>query len=149
MKYEIFRYEEIIQFLKKYHNHEISYSTLLRRLKQYGLKRRCQLGNDIFIEARERVSEIINGPGSAGVYRTVWHTLELEGIRIPRIVVQEMLRELDPEGCMLSKARRLKRREYVNPGPNYAWHMDGYDKLKPWGFPIHGCIDGFSRRILQ
>ncbi len=26
--------------------------------------------------------------------------------------------------------------------------MDGYDKLKPYGFPIHGCIDGFSRRIL-
>lgn len=24
----------------------------------------------------------------------------------------------------------------------------GYDKLKPYGFPIHGCICGFSRRIL-
>lgn len=24
----------------------------------------------------------------------------------------------------------------------------GYDKLKPYGFPIHGAIDGFSRRIL-
>ena len=22
------------------------------------------------------------------------------------------------------------------------WHIDGYDKLKPYGFPIHGCIDG-------
>ena len=26
--------------------------------------------------------------------------------------------------------------------------MDGYDKLKPFGFSIHGCLDGFSRRIL-
>ena len=26
--------------------------------------------------------------------------------------------------------------------------MDGYDKLKPYGFPIHGCIDGFSRKML-
>ena len=26
--------------------------------------------------------------------------------------------------------------------------MDGYDKLKPWGFPIHGAIDGFSRKII-
>ena len=33
-------------------------------------------------------------------------------------------------------------------GPNCAWHFDGYDKLKPYGFPIHGCIDGYSRRIL-
>lgn len=24
----------------------------------------------------------------------------------------------------------------------------GYDKLKPYGFPVHGAIDGFSRRIL-
>ena len=27
-------------------------------------------------------------------------------------------------------------------------HADGYDKLKPYGFPIHGCIDGFSRRLI-
>ena len=26
--------------------------------------------------------------------------------------------------------------------------MDGYDKLKPFGFPIHGAIDGYSRRII-
>ena len=28
------------------------------------------------------------------------------------------------------------------------WHMDGFDKLKPYGFCIHGGIDGYSRRIL-
>ena len=32
--------------------------------------------------------------------------------------------------------------------PNAVWHADGYDKLKPYGFPIHGAIDGFSRRVL-
>ena len=26
--------------------------------------------------------------------------------------------------------------------------MDGYDKLKPFGFCIHGCIDGYSRLIV-
>ena len=25
---------------------------------------------------------------------------------------------------------------------------DGYDKLKPFGFCFHGCIDGYSRRII-
>ena len=34
------------------------------------------------------------------------------------------------------------------PVPNYCWHSDGYDKLKPYGFPVHGCIDGYSRRII-
>ena len=28
------------------------------------------------------------------------------------------------------------------------WHIDGYDKLKPYGFAIHGCMDGFSCKIL-
>jgi len=26
--------------------------------------------------------------------------------------------------------------------------MDDYDKLKPYGVDIHGCIDGFSRKII-
>ena len=28
------------------------------------------------------------------------------------------------------------------------WHIDGHDKLKPYGFCIHGAVDGFSRKIL-
>ena len=28
--------------------------------------------------------------------------------------------------------------------PNFLWHCDGYDKLKPFGIAIHGCIDGYS-----
>lgn len=33
-------------------------------------------------------------------------------------------------------------------GANHCWFADGYDKLKPYGFPIYGAIDGFSRRII-
>eukprot|EP00794_Sanderia_malayensis_P010682 gene10682-11818_t len=53
-----------------------------------------------------------------------------------------------PEDSAMRKGRKLTRRCYISPGPNATWHVDGYDKLKPYGFPIHGCIDGFSRRIL-
>lgn len=28
-------------------------------------------------------------------------------------------------------------------GPNHVWHVDGLDKLKQFGFSIHGCIDGY------
>ena len=69
-------------------------------------------------------------------------------MRAPRIIVQDMLKELDPDGTKLRKAHRLKRRSYVNRGHNDSWHMDGYDKLKAFGFAIHGAIDGFSRKIL-
>ena len=66
----------------------------------------------------------------------------------PRNIVEDILKEIDPEGTELRKKHRLKRRLYRNPGPNHACHLDGYDKLKPWGFPVHGVIDGFSRKIL-
>jgi hypothetical protein len=29
-----------------------------------------------------------------------------------------------------------------------VWHVDQYDKLRHYGFCIHGAIDGFSRKIL-
>ncbi len=29
-------------------------------------------------------------------------------------------------------------------GPNQVWHIDGYDKLTPFGLSIHGCIDGYD-----
>ena len=72
----------------------------------------------------------------------------MEGLQVPRIVVQETLEELDPEGTERRKAHRLKQRQYHNPGPNHSWQVDGYDKLKPFDFPIHGAIDGFSKKIL-
>ena len=97
---------------------------------------------------RKRITEIIHGPGSFGGYRTVWHTLKMEGLNVPRIIIQDILKQVDPEGCQLRKAHRLKTRTYHCPGPGDTWHIDGYDKLTPFGFPIHGAIDGFSRKIL-
>ena len=59
-----------------------------------------------------------------------------------------MLKEIDPEASELRRRHRLKWRVYVNQGPDYAWHLDGYDKLKPFGFAINGAIDGYSRKVL-
>ena len=59
-----------------------------------------------------------------------------------------ILKEIDPEGTNMRKALSLRRRKYVSEGPNCWWHAGGYYKLKPYGFPIHGCIDGYLRRIL-
>ena len=43
---------------------------------------------------------------------------------------------------------KLERRIYTSQGPKAVWHADGYDKLKPYGLPVHGCTDGFSRKVL-
>ncbi|XP_031334065.1 uncharacterized protein LOC116164078 [Photinus pyralis] len=70
------------------------------------------------------------------------------GLVVRRSTVRLLLKELDPEGVSLRSRRRLKRRQYFNKGPNYLWHIDGYDKLKPYGIAINGCIDGYSRHII-
>ena len=76
------------------------------------------------------------------------HRLTLSGYQCNREIVRLALKSLDPEGVDMRKTHRLTRRRYTNPGPNYLWHLDGNDKLKPFGLGIHRCIDGYSRRIL-
>ena len=98
---------------------------------------------------RQLVLQELDGPGRLLGYRALRRKLQLKySIRTPWSTVQILFRELDSEGSRLRQIHRLKRRECLNPGPNYWWHADGYDKLKPYGFPVHGCIDGFSRMIL-
>ena len=58
------------------------------------------------------MEEILNGPGCMGGCRSVWHTLKLQGMQVPRDVIEQLMRELDPEGCAERKAKRLKRRRF-------------------------------------
>ena len=53
-----------------------------------------------------------------------------------------LLSQMDEVGTVRRKSRRLSRRLYFSKGPNFLWHIDGYDKLKPYSICIHGCIDG-------
>ena len=142
-----FSYLSIISFLNNHHGIELSIRTLQNRLSEYGLRRRGTNTPDAVIY--EAMEQELDGPGCMRGYRAMWHCLRLQyGIQTSRNNVERILRELDPEGTALRKAHRLRRRSYMNPGPNFAWHVDGYDKLKPYGFPIHGCVDGFSRRVM-
>ena len=141
-----FQYKSVIDFLQKRHGIVISERTLRNRLNEYGLRRRSP--NFDINNVRQVMHDLLNGPGNMGGYRSMWHALRTQGLQVPRRVVEQLMRELDPEGCQSRRAKRLRRRTYHVPGPNYCWHADGYDKLKPYGFPIHGCIDGWSRKII-
>ena len=91
----------------------------------------------------------LEGSGSCLGYRQMHHLIRRKhGLVIQRETVRLVLKELDPEGGDRRSRHRLQRREYFAKGPNYIWHLDGYDKLKPFGFCIHGSIDGYSRRLL-
>ena len=132
--------------MSQYHGISISKSTLQRRLKSYDLSRKyAEYNIDAVVN---EIRALLDGPECMGGYRFVWQRLKMKGHQVPRNVVQLLLSQLDPEGCYMRKCHRLRRRVYRSEGPNAAWHADGYDKLKPYGFAIHGCIDGWSRKVL-
>ena len=82
-------------------------------------------------------------------YRGMWQRLRQDhNLVIGKETVRLVLRIVDPEEVKRRSKNRLRRRNYRGRGSNYIWHVDGYDKLKPFCFRIHGCIDGYSRRIL-
>jgi hypothetical protein len=137
---------EIIEFMKL-HGVTISLSTLKRRIQSLNLSRR---GTEPVTdeEIRKAIEEELGGSGCFIGYRKMWARLKRKGISVSRDRIMEQLRDLDPEGVNSRKKKRLRRRAYHTKGPNYIWHIDGHDKLKPFGFSIHGCIDGFSRRII-
>ena len=141
-----YHYEVILAFLSKFHDIKMSLRTLKYGLESFGLTRRSTPYDEVAVRAR--IQDELDGPGCMSGYRSMWHTLQMEGVVIPRNDVARMLRELDPEGCQERQAKRLKQRAYISTGPNQCWHIDGYDKLKPYGFPIHGCVDGWSRKLL-
>ena len=141
-----FRYASIVEFLRIYHNMKISIRTLKRRLLDYGLSKKPTISESVL---RRIICTEIQGPSSHRGYRGMWNMLRTTySMSVPRDMVMRILKDVDPTGTTLRKARRLIHRTYVCSGSNAVWHADGYDKLKPYGFPIHGCIDGFSRKVL-
>ena len=144
-----FTYVEILEFLTKQHGYEISLSTLKRRLRKMGMIRRpLQNVRCSEIELVDAVRNELAGSGSGIGYRRIHCSLLKKGVICRRDDVRRVIKFIDPEGVDSRRKRRLVRRRYVTEGPNYVWHIDGHDKLKPFGFSIHGCIDGFSRRIM-
>ena len=139
---------EIVEFLKL-HGISMSLSTVKRRLRTVGLYRRKQGAPSLSNEDLKKEIEIeLGGNGSFVGYRKMWARLKQKGIFVKWERVMHILRSLDPVGVECRKRKRLRGRAYRTKGPNFVWHIDGHDNLKPFGFSIHACIDGFSRRLI-
>lgn len=141
-----YTYLEIIQSLQRINGISISLRKLHRILREnnlYRKKNKTPTG-----EVIQFISQQLSGSGSAIGYRQMHQRCVLSGQRVNRKTVLLIMRELDPNGIEMRKRHCLRRRSYYSYGPNYVWHIDGYDKLKPFGFSIHGSIDGYSRKIM-
>ena len=121
----------------------MSLSTLKRRVKQLELKQRNPQYNLNLVW--DAVWVLLDGSESCRWYCSIWHSLQMNGMRVPMSVIDQLVRELDSAEIQETKAHPLKRRTYQNAGPNHFWHYDGHDKFRPYGFPTHGCIDGWGR----
>ena len=136
-----YTYNTTLQLLEKYHAIKTSRSTLLNKLKKYGLQRQ---GNTIETTQEDVFLRNWDGSNQLLGYRAMWKRLQSKhDLQIPRAVVQTILREVDPQVSRLRRASRLRRKSYLNPGPNYCWHANEYDELKPYSFPnswLHGWV---------
>lgn len=142
-------YRTILKFLHKHHKSKMSLRTLKTKLKIFGLARRNVMDQNTAQKFEEAIRKELSGPSINSGYRTIWRRLAFyHGVFVPRDAVMYTLQQIDPEGSNNRRACKLKRREYGNAGANSCWHVDDYDKLKSFGFPIHGWINGSSHKII-
>ena len=140
------RHGEILQLLNTVDNIVISMRTLRRILKCMGLYRRKNESDPLEVAAF--LIDQLDGHGRLNGYK--FHHLNCiqAGCVVTQSTVRHLLKFLDPLGVEQRRRNRLMRRMYFNPGPNFMWYVDSYDKLKPFGVCINGAIDGFSRLMI-
>lgn len=145
-----FTNKEILAALIIRHGIKLSLRHLKRLLNKLNLRR---FPRGFQESPREDIVASINqelqASGKCLGYRAMWRRLKQQhSLFVKRDTVLKLLWELDPDGVSSRKAKRMNRRKYISPGPSFTWHCDGYDKLKPFGFCLHGAIDGYSRKVL-
>ena len=140
------KYKDIVHVLFNTHGLRLSLRQLKRILEKISLHRRK--GETDIMYVVDFIIHEQRGSGSLHGYRWMYQKLKCHGLNPRKEDVRLLLRLLDPEGTELRQRHCLRRRQYHAKGPNYIWHVDSYDKLRPYGICINGCIDGYSRKII-
>ena len=137
---------EIIASLASNHNIFISKHNLNRKLRELCLY--CRKHHTDIVDVACFTEEQLSTSGQLCGYRRMHLIILQNGILVSRETVRHLMGLLDPEGVKQRRRWQLQRRQYNGTGPNFVWHLDSYDKLKPYGICINRCIDGYSRQIL-
>jgi len=140
------QYDDILHLMNTIHNEHLSMRQLHRILRNQNLYRRKNKTN--LNELIVYINRALQGSRQNFGYRLMTQWLVSQGIVTDRETVRLILRELDPNGVESRQSHRFRRRQYLSRGPNFIWHIDGYDKLKPFGLAIHAANDGWSRKLL-
>lgn len=140
------QYSEIVALINDVHGETLFLRQLHRILRSLNLYRRKNKAS--YNELITSINDALLGSRDCFGYRLMSQWLLTQGIVTDRETVLIILKELDPIGVSCRSAHRFRRRIYLSKGPNFIWHLDGYDKLKPYGLAIHAAIDGWSRKLL-
>jgi hypothetical protein len=139
------KYQDIQNMLEERHNICIGLRHLRRLMRAQGLARR---NYDDLRQVVDFIHSQLQESGQQHGYRIMHARCQAYGLNVRVNDVRLILKYMDPVGSSLRSARRLQRRQYYAPGPNFIWHLDGYDKMKPFGICVSGCICGFSRNVI-
>ncbi|XP_068731183.1 uncharacterized protein [Montipora capricornis] len=125
----------------------VSRWTIMRRVRLFYLEHLSRFSTITDEEIDGIIRDFISSHGSTtgepylrGYFRAMGYTVQ-------RRCIRESLNRVDPRNTALRWGALVSRRVYFVPWPNSLWHLDGHHSLIRWGFVIHGCIDGYSRRI--
>jgi len=126
----------------------VSRWTIHRRVKEYGLENMTGFHHLPDDELDKKVKEFILNHGCTPGQGYVEGYLKSVGVRIQRRRIRESMARVDPNNTALRWGVVISRRKYQVPWPNSLWRLDGHHSLIRWKMVIHGCVDGYSRRIM-
>ena len=124
----------------------MSRCTLWRRARELGIPTRSV--TEITDSDLDAVVEMIyrQSPNCGTIM--VWGQLRSHYVVVSRRRVRESLIRVCPEAVENRASRAVRRCVYSVPSSNALWHIDGLHCLIRWRFVVHGCIDGFSRKVM-
>ncbi|KAM4058246.1 hypothetical protein HRG_013937 [Hirsutella rhossiliensis] len=97
-----------------------------------------------FFNSQAQISTTLQGHGRNYLYTYMRQQHHI----ISRDALYAEYRDFTPENVRERWGRtRYTRRDFSIHGPDWVWSIDGYDKLKNWGFEIYAGIDAYSRYI--
>ena len=126
----------------------VSRWTVLRRVREYGLQDMTGFSTISDDELDRIIQQYVANHGTTTGQVYINGYLKSQGLLIQRRRIRESMARVDPQNTVLRWGITVSRRVYSVPWPNSLWHLDGHHSLIRWKLVVHGCIDGFSRRIL-
>ena len=137
---------EICHIICTIHNRSISDRQLKHFCQKLKLTGRRHVQDDL---VNDIICNELSTTRSCLGYRQVSGFINFKhNLTVSEEQVRKCLKVVGPEGVKERWRKVIGSRIYEADGPGDVLHMEGNNELQRWGFAIHGCIDGFRRRIL-